>query len=381
MRDPREVLAAAARSGNGRTELQPGLWLVTDPDTTEQLLAHRAAHTVRAAQRSAVTDWGADGLAAWLAARRAMRPALAPARVAGFTPVITSHAERITAGWQSPGSIDVLREAVRLVSTVNVHHLLGEPSPRLSALVERELTAAEQAGGVFPLRRRRLLRAQHATHTAIQRHVRADTARAGLLAVLADHGLSERVVTLALRNMLLSSHHVPAAALAWVFHELSTRPELQRRAHAEAAAHQDFRDLRLCRDIVRETLRLHPPVWQLQRQLAAPVVGFASGTTVLFSPYLNHRDPGAHAQPQRFHPDRWPANPHPAPGSYFPFALGPRFCPGSQLALVELTVILAAVLRTHRLAPHRSPTPARGVLHAPRGLRLRVSPRQRRDQG
>ncbi|MEU4745733.1 cytochrome P450, partial [Actinosynnema sp. NPDC023658] len=66
----------------------------------------------------------------------------------------------------------------------------------------------------------------------------------------------------------------------------------------------------------------------------------------------------------------------PAPATYLPFALGPRTCPASQLALTQLTVVLAAVLRNHLLTPHRDPTPTFGTLHAPRRLRLRLLPAQ-----
>lgn len=229
MRDPRRALAAVARSGGGVVELRPGTWLVTDPATTERLLASRHAMTARTA-RGAAASWGEGGLERWMAARRA------------------------------------------------------------------------------------------------------------------------------------------------------ARPDLQRRIRDEATAHPDPRaaDLPLCRAVVRETLRLHPPIWQLRRVLDAPVPGFPAGAEVLFSPYVNHRDPAAHPDPDRFDPHRWATATRPSPGSYLPFALGPRFCPGSHLATAELAVVLAAVLERHHVAPHRAPKPSRGVLNAPRRLRLTLVPHDRR---
>ncbi|MFD4617974.1 cytochrome P450 [Streptomyces bauhiniae] len=53
-------------------------------------------------------------------------------------------------------------------------------------------------------------------------------------------------------------------------------------------------------------------------------------------------DPGA------FEPDRWlsPSAPQPNDASPFlPFGGGPRFCPGRNLALIEVTMVVAMVCR------------------------------------
>jgi len=390
-KDPRASLVAVARAAGGVTEVADGVWLVSDPALTERLLANEDALTARADLRTAVTDWGQDGLTSWMAARRAMRPALASSGVAWFVPVMVDLTRQVLARWPSSGVVDGMREAVAVVSAINTHYVLGEPSETVSTLVADELDAAERAGPASPRRRRRrrLDRAQRRTYSAVLDHVRGGrTGRRGLLDVLDD---DERTVALALRTMLLSGHRVPAAALAWAFHELATHPDAQERARREAVAHRvrpaDDRNptagLRYCQAVVRETLRLHPPVWRFERQLATPAtVGgggvrggeFPAGATLRFSNHVNQRDQDVYPDPDEFRPERWRGpEPQPAPGSYFPFGLGPRFCPGSGLALTELTVVLATVLGEHRLAPYRSPGTPRGVLDAPVGLRLRVT--------
>lgn len=373
MVEPLDALIAAASSGGGVAALERGRWLVTDPAETERLLASKDTSTARAAQTTAVTSWGPDGLATWMAVRRAAHPYLTAPRLTAAIPTIAEQAERVVSGWPSPGVVDAGHETVSLVSLVNVRHLLGGPSDALSPLVERELVLAGRTGWPLRLGRRGLRHAQRATYDAIRHHIRPSPA--GLAAVLADRGFNEHTVTMALRTMLLSSHHVPATALAWALHELSTHPDVQERARTEATTQADpTADLPLCRAVIRETLRLHPPVWRLQRQLTAPARGLPAGANLLFSPYLNHHDPSAYPSPSRFRPERWSQGFRPAAGSYLPFALGPRTCPASQLALTQLTVVLAAVLRVHHLIPHRGPTPAFGALHAPRRLRLRLIP-------
>lgn len=375
MTDPLDALASAARSGDGVTRLGRGAWLVTDPAETERLLASRDAVTGRTDRPTALTSWGPDGPATWMAVRRAMRPLFTTARITASLPVVAEQAGGIVPGWPSPGVVDVGDETVRVVSAVTTRHLLGGPSRVLPPLLDRELLLAGPRP--TPFRRHRLRRAQRATYDAVRDAVRDHVRgpRAGLPAVLLDQGFDEHAVTLALRAMLLSGHHVPATALAWALHELSTHPDVQRDARAEATAHPDpTADLPLCRAVIREALRLHPPVWRLRRRLAAPARGLPAGADLLFSPYLNHRDPGTWSEPAEFRPRRWSAGFRPAPGSYLPFALGPRTCPASHPALAQLTVVLATVLRTHHLVPHGSPTPTFDVLHAPRRLRLRLLP-------
>ncbi|MEU4807028.1 cytochrome P450 [Actinosynnema sp. NPDC023587] len=375
MTEPLDVLIAAAGSGGGVTELERGLWLVTDPTETERFLASRDTSTARAARRTGVTSWGPDGSATWMAVRRAANPFLTASRLTSAIPVIATQATRVVSGWPSPGVVDIGHETIALISAINVRHLLGEPSEALSSLVERELVLADQARR--PLRPGlRLRHAQRATYNTIRHHVRTRPPATGLAAVLTDHGFDEHTVTLALRTMLLSSHHVPATALAWALHELATHPDIQDRARTEvtAARADPTADLPLCRAVIRETLRLHPPVWRLRRQLAAPARGLPAGADLLFSPYLNHHDPNAYPEPSRFHPQRWSQGFHPAPGTYLPFALGPRTCPASHLALTQLTVVLAALLKNHHLTPHRAPTPTFDTLHAPCHLWLRLTP-------
>ncbi|MCE6994961.1 cytochrome P450 [Saccharothrix sp. S26] len=361
--------SAAARSGDGIVEVEPGVWLVTDPGETERLLASRDATTARTGGRTPPTSWGPDGLATWMAVRSAMRPVLAVPGIAAAA----DQARRIVAGTPAPGEVDAVALSVRLVSAVTARHLLGEPSDVLPPLVERELVLAGRARS--PLGRLRLRHAQRATRTAILAHVRNTSSPDGLPAVLAERGFDEHTVTSAVRTMLLSGHHVPATALAWALHELATHPDVQRDARAEALAHAGpTADLPLCRAVLRETLRLHPPVWRLRRRLVAPVRDLPAGADLLFSPYLNHRAPDRWSEPSRFRPRRWTGDFRPAPGTYLPFALGPRTCPAARPALAQLTVVLAAVLRAHHLDPHRAPVPTFDVLHAPRRLRLRLRP-------
>jgi cytochrome P450 len=76
-----------------------------------------------------------------------------------------------------------------------------------------------------------------------------------------------------------------------------------------------------------------------------------AGATVVFSPYVLQRDPAFWEDPDAFRPERFlsgQASSRPR-FSYIPFGGGPRACIGSQLATIEMQVVLSMVARRFRL--------------------------------
>ncbi|KAJ7706876.1 cytochrome P450, partial [Mycena rosella] len=119
--------------------------------------------------------------------------------------------------------------------------------------------------------------------------------------------------------------------------------------------------------VIKETLRLQPPVpTSLQR---APTVGEGSkvlgdgfvipeGTAVLVPPYTMHRDPRYFSpNPDSFMPERWlVADNEDAPefllnqDAFIPFSFGPANCVGRNLAMLEMCMVLAYVMRTFEIS-------------------------------
>jgi cytochrome P450 len=68
------------------------------------------------------------------------------------------------------------------------------------------------------------------------------------------------------------------------------------------------------------------------------------GTTIIWCPYITHRDPDVFPDPQRFKPDRWNAL-APSPYEYLPFGAGAHLCIGATFAQMELKIVLAMLLQ------------------------------------
>ena len=104
--------------------------------------------------------------------------------------------------------------------------------------------------------------------------------------------------------------------------------------------------------VLMESMRLYPPSWAIGRHAIKDYVlddryVIPSGSVIIMSQYLMHRDARYFSQPERFCPERWsPKFRASIPRfSYFPFGGGPRSCIGEPLAWIEGVIILATVLK------------------------------------
>jgi cytochrome P450 len=201
---------------------------------------------------------------------------------------------------------------------------------------------------------------------------RADTERPGddllsrLLAARDDDG--SRMTDAQLRDELvtlfLAGHETTALALSFCFYLLARHPEAEARLAAEldevlkgeAPTVATVPRLRYTEWVVRESMRLYPPVPSIGREALedCEVAGYhvPRGTQLALVQWAAHRDGRWFADPEPFRPERWDndlARRLPR-GAYFPFGDGPRICIGNQFAMLEAVLILATVAQRFRLA-------------------------------
>ena len=166
-------------------------------------------------------------------------------------------------------------------------------------------------------------------------------------------------------TFLVAGYETTATALSWTLALLATHPDVAARLREEVLAvageaprlgPEHLGALPRCEQVIKEVLRLWPPVHTLGRQVRSEVTllghRLPPGTIVAFSTYLLHRRPELYPEPERFAPERFarPAEVGAGRFTYLPFGAGPRACIGGELALSAL----AAAGGRHR----RSPRPA-----------------------
>jgi enediyne biosynthesis protein E7 len=168
-------------------------------------------------------------------------------------------------------------------------------------------------------------------------------------------------VEAAVAVLLVAGHSAPASALVWTMHLVAQHPDVRDRLEAEVDAvlgdrppgPTDLSQLRYTRAVLKEAMRLYPPVWLLlpRRTAVAEQIGgydIAAGTKVLVSPWVLHRHPRLWEDPDRFNPDRFAQR---EPRAYLPFGAGPWGCVGAQLGLTHTRLTLAMLVQRFRWAP------------------------------
>lgn len=165
-------------------------------------------------------------------------------------------------------------------------------------------------------------------------------------------------------TFVLAGHETTAAGMTWALYLLAENPEIQDSVFEEideavGAGSLDadlVRRLPLLKRVVMETLRLFPPVANLSRvarhDVTVDTIPFKAGDVAEILIHPMHRHALIWEEPDRFDPNRFLGEPSAARHkfAYLPFGAGPRICIGSTLAYLELSLMIAAVVRKCRLA-------------------------------
>jgi cytochrome P450 len=107
-----------------------------------------------------------------------------------------------------------------------------------------------------------------------------------------------------------------------------------------------------------------------------------AGSNIVLSQWVTQRDARWFTEPERFNPDRWcEESAAKLPRfAYFPFGGGPRVCIGAGFAMMEATLLLAAIAQRYRirLAPHQRVEPLASITLRPKkGIRVALEERMR----
>ncbi|XP_061351605.1 cytochrome P450 84A1-like [Gastrolobium bilobum] len=159
-------------------------------------------------------------------------------------------------------------------------------------------------------------------------------------------------------DVMFGGTETVASAIEWAMAELMRNPEDLKRVQQELAdvvgldrrvEERDFDKLTYLKCVIKETLRLHPPIPLLLHETAedAAVAGYfvPKGSRVMINAWAIGRDKDSWEDPEAFKPSRFlnPGVPD-FKGNNFefvPFGSGRRSCPGMQLGLYALELAVA----------------------------------------
>ncbi|KAG0481362.1 hypothetical protein HPP92_012220 [Vanilla planifolia] len=165
------------------------------------------------------------------------------------------------------------------------------------------------------------------------------------------------------KDMLMGGNETSSTAMEWAMSELVRHPEVMKKVQQEVR--EAFEEgveqkeeailsgkIRYLQMVVKETLRLHPPLPLLLPRVndeGCEVMGYEipARTTVLVNAWAIGRDPKHWQDPESFRPERFEENSVDFKGGNFdfiPFGAGRRVCPGINFGLATVETTLANLL-------------------------------------
>ncbi len=393
------------------------LYLLNHPDHVEYVLVKNNRNFIKdRAERSGLRFLGQGLLTSegdyWRRQRRLAQPAFHRQRISAYGRTMVESAEKmLDASWRDGETREIQEDMSRLTLEIVSATLFGasvtekleeEVGDALGVVMERFtggilFKVPERIPTPANLRfRRAIRRLEEIIYGIIRERRRSPAGDAGdllsMLLATRDEGSGEGMTDKQLRDevltIFLAGHETTALNLSWTWHLLAGHPAIAEKLHDElretlggrAPGMDDIPGLRYADAIVRESMRLYPPVWGFGREALedCEIGGFhvPRGTQVVVSQWIMHRDERYFEEPETFRPERW------LDGStdglpkyaYFPFGGGPRLCIGQSFAKMEAVLLLATISQRFELrhAPGREivePLPSL-TLRPKNGLRM-----------
>jgi sterol 14-demethylase len=324
---------------------------------------------------------------------RFMSDALTPKRMKTYAQVIAQEVEEYIADWGDEGEKEFHDTFKELVLRTSTHCLMGsEFRRRLTgefgelfeqlehAISPEAVVDYESEGEAFANRDEARARLQEMLMQAVEERLAStgepptDMLQSFIDARYKDgSGLPKELIPGMIVWIMFGGFHTSSNTAAWACLELARHPEYQKEVIAEVdsiygngedLSFAALRELPVTEGFVMETLRLHPPLLTLMRQVVNQPFEyqgntFEVGTNLVISPYVSHRLPEHFPDPERFDPHR------PAPDHLFaliPFGGGRRKCVGNAFAFLQVKSILTALLSRYELSLVDAPETYREVM-------------------
>jgi cytochrome P450 len=416
---------------------------VSDTDLINEVLRKRpAAYRRLASIEPVLKEMGIIGVFSaegeqWARQRRTAMQALNTAHLRSFFPTLVKVTERLKRRWESSARlekwIDVQEDLMRYTIDVTSNLAFGYD---VNTLEDKGDDIQRHLEKVFPMINKRinasfpywhfikfaedraLDEALIAIRKALAEFITHSQARLAAHPELAVHPTNFLEAMLGARasgeadvtdeeifgnvlTMLIGGEDSTAATMSWMLHYLTEHADVQERIQrevdevlGEGRMLQDIRDaerLAYLEAVSFETMRLKSvfPILFLgaNKDVELGGVRIPEGTAIFLLTRKCGMQEREFTAADQFRPERWmvgggcPVTGH-NPKAFVPFGAGPRFCPGRNLALLEMKSAMSMLCRNFSVTKSPAAKPVEehfGFLMAPKHLSVTFTPRPSAD--
>lgn len=355
---------------------------ISSPTAIRRIMVTNASNYRRGRYHCGLQEWMGDGLITldddpWRSHRTVLQPAFTPQALAEQFEHVVYGVRKQMQRWEGlveQGTrVNLVEEANELVSRAFGMALIDRDLDKdLVRAVAIAIEAAfrrsmrlEPIPSFIPTRYNRRKRWAHKKFDSVAEETAArlkTDSRMNIATLLLRSALPKRAFGDNLRTVFIAGADTTGMGLAWTLWELSRHPEVREQVEREADAvlgdreptYSDLAALPICRAVVDESLRLHPPIWVMPRtSKEADVLDgrlLPANSHILMPFFGTHRSARYWADPDSFDHRRFLGTSSARKSqAYLPFGAGKHQCVGKDLALTTLVAAVAMLSRRFRI--------------------------------
>ncbi|XP_066905814.1 cytochrome P450 4c21 isoform X2 [Halyomorpha halys] len=200
-----------------------------------------------------------------------------------------------------------------------------------------------------------------------------------------DQDILDEVIT-----FMFEGHDTITISLTFTIWLIGTHPDVQKELYNEVTSiiqenkvpsMEDYNKMEYLERVIKESLRLYPPIPIIGREATEDVVLPSNGHIIprgaqiqLFI-YTLHRREDLFYDADKFNPDRF-LTPQKHPFAYIPFSAGPRNCIGQKFAMLSLKVVISNLLLHYKIKSVGEIVPSpKMLLRCENGPHISLTPR------